>query len=216
MSASVEPARPRDQVAAPLVDRSDRSANIGRLLAVGLVLLAIVGMFLVLPERLVQPLTLALLAVLSMLGVFFIFALAIGFVKLTARTNSETFARAFVDGLEHGTVVTDWDGRIVYANQAYGKLTGVEDGKAVETVERVFARSDEASEIVYRMNQSVRAGTPVTQEFRMVQDVRALNSDDPDRADFKTPHWYRVTGRQMTLPGAGPRLYGVGNQRRHE
>ncbi len=61
---------PQSPNTAPLLDRTDRGGNIGRLLMVGLVLLGIVGAFLVVPERYAETMTLTLLAVLSMLGVF--------------------------------------------------------------------------------------------------------------------------------------------------
>ncbi len=188
---------PEFTVSTPLVDRTDRGDNIGRLLLVGLGLLGLVGLFSILPDATAQRVTLIMLGILSMIGVFFIFALAIGFVNLSSRTRGEGFARAFVDGLNHGAVVTDWEGRIVYANQAYGEITGAETSRDVATVERVFSRSDEASEIVYRMNQKVRTGTAATQEFRMVQDVRDLNVGGQNR----TPHWYRVNTRTMSHKG---------------
>ncbi|MEM8750271.1 MAG: hypothetical protein AAGF28_08205 [Pseudomonadota bacterium] len=147
------PAQPSNVETSPLIDRTDRGGNIGRLLLVGLGLLGIVGLFSVLPDERAQQITLVLLALLSMIGVFFLFAMAIGFVHLTSRTRGEGFARAFVDGLGHGAVVTDWEGRIVYANRAYGELTGAENARDVATIERVFSKSDEASEIVYRLNQ---------------------------------------------------------------
>lgn len=181
-----------------MIHRTDKGGNIGRLMLVGLGLLGLVGLFSVLPDRqLSQQLTLILLAVLSMIGVFFLFALAIGFVNLTSKTQGEGFARAFVDGLSHGAVVTDWEGRIVYANRAYGELTGAESGRDVATIERVFSRSDEASEIVYRMNQKVRNGSAAAQEFRMVQDIRDLNAGGENHA----PHWYRITTRTMLHKG---------------
>lgn len=211
----------KGEKSSPVVDRVNRGANISRLLIVGLALLTVVCVFLFLPESLLQPMTLGLLAFLAMLGVFFIFAIAIGFVKLTAKTNSETFARAFVDGLEQGTIVTDWNGRVVYANGAYAELTGLSDGRMVETVERIFARSDEASEIVYRMNQTVRAGNAVTQEFRLVKDVRALNDTGRNRAEWLQPHWYRVSARQMKVPNQRRALIvwevaDVTGERRHQ
>ena len=106
-----------------------------------------------------------------MIGVFFLLTLAIGFINLSSRNRGDGFARAFVDGLAHGAVVTDWEGRIVYANKAYGLLTGAEAARDVATVERVLSRSDEASETVYRMNQQVRNGESVTQEFRLGQPI---------------------------------------------
>ncbi len=184
----------------PLIDRTESGGPIGRLLFVGMVLLGLVGLFSILPLEMAQKVTLGLLAILSMLGVFFLFSLAIGFVHLSSRTKGEGFARAFVDGLSHGAVVTDWGGRIVYANRAYGEITGVESARETATVERVFSRSDEASEIVYRMNQKVRNGSPATQEFRMAQDVRDLNAGGAGSAN-PMPHWYRVNTRTLAHKG---------------
>ena len=184
----------------PLIDRTERGGNIGRLLVVGLILLGLVGLFSILPMEMAQKVTLGLLAVLSMIGVFFLFSLAIGFVHLSSRTKGEGFARAFVDGLSHGAVVTDWEGRIVYANRAYGEITGAETARDTATVERVFSRSDEASEIVYRMNQKVRSGSPATQEFRMIQDVRDLNAGGGGSLN-PMPHWYRVNTRTLIHKG---------------
>ena len=159
---------------APLIDRADRGGNIGRLLLVGLVLLGLVGLFAVLPEERAKQATLALLTFLSMIGVFFLFTVAIGFVHLSSRNKSEGFARAFVDGLGHGAVVTDWEGRIVYANRSYGETTGAETPPDVATVERVFSGSEDASEIVYRMNQKVRSRkAPSIQTTMVMSDCEA-------------------------------------------
>ena len=183
----------------PLIDRAERGGNIGRLLLVGLLLLGMVGLFTILPEAMAKQVTLALLAFLSMIGVFFLFTAAIGFVHLSSRNKGDGFARAFVDGLNHGAVVTDWEGRIVYANHAYGELTGAESARDVATVERAFSSSDEASEIVYRMNQRVRNGEADTREFRMIQDVRHIHSSGGGNA-AQSPHWYRISTRTLAHP----------------
>jgi len=177
----------------PLIDRAEKDGHIGRLLLVGLGFLGIVGLFLVLPKQQAQQVTLWLLAILSMIGVFFLLTLAIGFINLSSRSRGDGFARAFVDGLAHGAVVTDWEGRIVYTNKAYGLLTGAESARDVATVERVLSRSDEASETVYRMNQRVRKGESATQEFRLAQPISDLHRGTSSH----DPHWYRVTSRPL-------------------
>ncbi|MGI9356472.1 MAG: cell cycle histidine kinase CckA [Rhizobiaceae bacterium] len=180
----------------PLIDRAEKGGHIGRLLLVGLGFLGIVGLFLVMPDKTAQMVTLWMLAILSMIGVFFLLTLAIGFINLSSRNRGDGFARAFVDGLAHGAVVTDWEGRIVYANKAYGVLTGAETARNVATVERVLSRSDEASEIVYRLNRKVRAGEAVTQEFRLARPVADLHRG----ASNHDPHWYRVASRPLKHP----------------
>ncbi|MEP0945009.1 MAG: ATP-binding protein [Rhizobiaceae bacterium] len=197
----VTPPKPPVTGKTPLIDRAERGGNIGRLLLVGLLLLGLVGLFTILPEAMAKQVTLALLAFLSMIGVFFLFTVAIGFVHLSSRNKGDGFARAFVDGLNHGAVVTDWEGRIVYANHAYGELTGAESARDVATVERAFSSSDEASEIVYRMNQRVRSGDSDTQEFRMIQDVGQINAGSGvGGMGSHNPHWYRISTRPLVHP----------------
>ncbi|MEM1038255.1 MAG: ATP-binding protein [Pseudomonadota bacterium] len=181
----------------PLIDRSEASGGLGRLLLVGLLLLGLAGLFLLLPRAYAQPVTVAILVVLAILGVFFLLALAIGFVHVTAKTKGDAFSRAFVDGLDHGALVTDWEGRIVYANRAYGDMTGAESVRDVSTLERVLSGADEASEIVYRMNQRVRAGETHSQEFRLVHSLPDLQNGTQTTA----PHWYRLSSR--LLPHSG-------------
>lgn len=181
----------------PLIDRAEKGGHLGRLLVVGLVLLGLVGVFLVLPEKRAAQVTLWMLAILSMVGVFFLLTLAIGFVSLSSRSRGEGFSRAFVDGLDRGAIVTDWEGRVVYANSAYGEITGAKTARDVATIERVFSRSDEASEIVYRMNQQVRSGLAVTQEFRTVQDLRDMLAG----SSASSPRWYRVSARPLQHTG---------------
>ena len=176
---------------APLIDRAERVNSVTRLLIVGLVLLGIMGLFTILPDQLARQVTLVILGILAMIGVFFVFSLAIGWVHLSSRTRGDTFAKSFLDGLSHGAVVIDWNGRIVYAKHANGEMTGATKASEVATVERVFAHSDEASEIVYRMNQRVRAGETVTEEFRMIRDVRERG----EAGDSFAPRWYRLTVR---------------------
>ncbi|EFL90407.1 sensor kinase [Ahrensia sp. R2A130] len=176
---------------APLIDRAERVNSVTRLLVVGLVLLGFMGLFTILPDEMARRATLIILGLLAMVGVFFVFSLAIGWVHLSSRTRGDTFAKSFLDGLSHGAVVIDWNGRIVYANHSYGDMTGATKASDVATVERVFAHSDEASEIVYRMNQKVRAGETVTEEFRMIRDIR----DRDASGEAFAPRWYRLTVR---------------------
>ncbi|MEN0041167.1 MAG: PAS domain-containing protein, partial [Pseudomonadota bacterium] len=178
---------------APLLDRAERVNSVTRLLIVGLVLLGIMGLFTILPNELARQATLVILGILAMVGVFFVLSLAIGWVHLSSRSRGDTFAKAFLDGLSHGAVAIDWNGRIVYANHAYGEMTGATKASELATVERVFAHSDEASEIVYRMNQRVRAGETVTEEFRMICDVR----DRANSGEVLSPRWYRLTVRRQ-------------------
>ena len=67
------------------IDRSERPGYVGLLLALGAVFVAaFAGLSFVSNEQ-AQPLILGLLAVLAMIGVFFVFAVAIGAVRFAGR-----------------------------------------------------------------------------------------------------------------------------------
>ena len=72
---------------------------------------------------------------------------AIGFLKPVRRGLGEAnpLASAFVDTLEDGALITDLDGRLVYANKSYADLTGAENAAEIRVVERVFSSDPEAS-----------------------------------------------------------------------
>lgn len=197
-TVELEPVLARDpEDAEAMIDKSSETSKSGRLLLVGLALVGVVGMFLVLPQEFVIPITVALLVLLAVIGVFFLFAAAIGFVHVSSATRSEDFARAFLDGLTRGALVTDHDGRIVYANRSYGDLTGADSPRSVATIDRVFSFSDDASEIVYQMNRQVRDGETVHREFRVPHGIG--NAAMPD--NLSDPHWYRLSVRPMKQSG---------------
>ena len=79
---------------------------------------------------------LAFLAVLATVGVFSLFALAAGILRLSPTESANPLIKAVVDGAFDGIVVTDKDGRVVYANAAYLDLTEASDANDLRPVGR--------------------------------------------------------------------------------
>ncbi|SOR29885.1 protein of unknown function [Methylorubrum extorquens] len=101
------------------IDRSERPGRVGLLLMLaGLLVGAVVGLSFVANEQ-AQPLILALLALLAMAGVFFLFALAIGALQLAGPASRDDITRAIVDAAPEGKLVVEDNGRMIYANEAY-------------------------------------------------------------------------------------------------
>src|SRR5262249_35074547 len=71
----------------------------------------------------------ALLAVLASIGVFSLFALAGGMLRLRAAHRGSPLIKAVLDGAPEAVVVTANDGRVLYANPAYLDLTEASDAK---------------------------------------------------------------------------------------
>ena len=114
------------------------------------------------------PYILALLAFLAMAGVFSLFAMATGILRLTGKeTAGNPMLKAVVDEAADGLLVTDPRGRVIYANAAYLDLADGKDERDVRPVERVFIGDPDVSEAVYRLLKAAREGRRAQEEVRV-------------------------------------------------
>jgi two-component system, cell cycle sensor histidine kinase and response regulator CckA len=151
----------------------DRSAGTDRggsvilvLLVAGLVVAAATGIV-VFGRGKSDLYILAFLAVLATVGVFSLFALACGILRLSATSAVSPLIRSVIDGAFDGIVVTDVDGRVVYANAAYLDLINASDADDMRPVERVFIGDADASEAIYRLLKAAREGKRLQEEVRV-------------------------------------------------
>ncbi len=96
----------------PAEDRSARDGSIGLLvlLALGLALAAVALALLTREEA--EPFVLAILAGLSVIGVFALFAGAVGILHFGERAARNDVTRALVDNLPDGALITSSGGTI--------------------------------------------------------------------------------------------------------
>jgi two-component system, cell cycle sensor histidine kinase and response regulator CckA len=175
----------------PMISRPERSGNIGLLIGLALLLVGAAAAFAVMDREVAQPFILALLGILAVIGVFCLFAGAIGFLRLSARPGeANPLASAFVDTLADGALITDLEGRLVYANKAYGDLTGAESAADIRVVERVFSADPEAADAIFRLSQAMRDGRKAQEEIRMPFTL--------GRAEGSA-RWYRVSIRPLQV-----------------
>ena len=151
----------------------DRSAGAGRTGSVILVLLVaaiLVGAaagFVVLGRGSAEPYILVFLAVLATVGVFSLFALASGILRLQAAGPANPLIKTVVDEAFDGILVTDAEGRVIYANAAYLDLIDAADANEMRPVERVFIGDADASEAIYRLLKAAREGKRLQEEVRV-------------------------------------------------
>jgi two-component system cell cycle sensor histidine kinase/response regulator CckA len=113
-----------------------------------------------------EPYILAFLAVLATVGVFSLFALSCGILRVSAGT-SHPLIKSVVDNAFDGIVVTGSDGQVVYANAAYLDLTDASDSNDMRPVERAFIGDADASEAIYRLLKAARDGKRLQEEVRV-------------------------------------------------
>jgi two-component system, cell cycle sensor histidine kinase and response regulator CckA len=114
-----------------------------------------------------EPYILAFLAVLATVGVFSLFALACGILRVSAAGSGHPVIKSVVDNAVDGIVVTGSDGHVVYANAAYLDLTDASDPNDMRPVERAFIGDADASEAIYRLLKAARDGKRLQEEVRV-------------------------------------------------
>lgn len=178
----------------PLIDRTGSAGGVRRLLFLGGFLFVFAATLALFGHAYGTIVLLSIFALLSVLGLFAVFAFALGLVTLTTRRTDDGMSRQFLDEHPVGTLITDHKGRIVYANRAYGLATGASEAGAVKTLERLLAREVEASEAIYRLANSARDGQWDEEEFRLSRNLVEGGSG---------PCWYRASVRPLERkPGA--------------
>jgi two-component system cell cycle sensor histidine kinase/response regulator CckA len=180
-----DPSRPDEEA---VIDRSERTGNVGLLVALALALSATGAAFALLDRNAAEPYVLGLLGLLGVVGVFSLFAGAIGLIRFGQRTDRQELSRRFLDSADDGVVVTDPQGRIVYANAAYARLIQAESAADVRTVDRVFSVDPEATESLFRLAAAAREGRRSQEEIRVARPLG--RAEGPAR-------WYRIRVRPI-------------------
>jgi two-component system cell cycle sensor histidine kinase/response regulator CckA len=176
-----------DQPISAAIDRTERAGSPVLILVFAACLVATVAAFSLLPQDEAASLVIGLLALLAVVGIFGLFAYAVGFLQFAGQTARNDLTKLVCDSGPEGFIATDMDGKILYANEAYLMLTGARDARALKPVERLFSGSPEMSEAIYRLAQAAREGKRSTEELRLSPPL----NDDGDVA------WYRIRVRPL-------------------
>lgn len=178
-----------DNYPEPVVARPSSSAPLIRVIVLALIFIGVAVAFSMMGDAMPSDMILLFLGVLAVFGVFSLFALAAGLFGFMAGEEKRTLPHAVVDSLPYGAVVTDRDGKIVYANARYAELSKAVAKGVPVGVPRLFASQPEASEAVYRLSRGARDGRTVLEDFRL---ARGGGKDGRGGA-----HWYRVGVRPL-------------------
>ncbi len=179
----------------PVEDQSGREGGIGLLvlLAIGLAMAAVALAMLNRDEA--EPFVLAILAGLSVIGVFALFAGAVGILRFGERAARNDITKALVDNLPQGALVTTSRGKTVYANEAYNRVVGAAEGAGAITVERAFSGNPRVAEQIFRLTRAARRGGSWEEEF-------SLGDDASSGEDGAGTRWLRISVRQIPVrPG---------------
>ncbi|MDR3463599.1 MAG: ATP-binding protein [Beijerinckiaceae bacterium] len=182
-----------DQVTSAAFHRTERSGSPALVLIFAALLVAAAVAFSILPRDEAGTLILCLLAALAVVGIFALFAYAVGIFQFAGRAVKNDMTRLICDSGPEGLLVTEAGGKFIYANETYLQLAQAQGASDLRGVERLFSGSPEVSEAVYRLAQAARDGKRATEELRL---------SPPLAGAVGTVGWYRVRVRPLALPSA--------------
>src|SRR5215212_5738604 len=151
----------------PAVQEPVRRGSIVLVLLVAAALVAAAVVLMTLGRAKAEPYILGLLAVLSMVGLFNLFAFAAGMIRFADRAADDPVIGRIADYAYDGLAVTDPRGHVVYSNAAYLAVTGAASALDVRPVERVFIGNPDVSEAVFRLLKAAREGKRQQEEVRI-------------------------------------------------
>ncbi|HUC48227.1 MAG TPA: PAS domain-containing protein [Xanthobacteraceae bacterium] len=167
------------------MSQAARGGSIMLVLLVAIVLVAAASGIVMVGRGHAEPYILAFLAVLATVGIFSLFAMACGILRVSVAGFSHALLKSVVDNSFDGIVVTGSDGQVLYANAAYLDLTEAADANDMRPVERAFIGDAEASEAIYRLLKAAKDGK------RLQEEVRVAGSKG------RPPRWLRFRIRPL-------------------
>ena len=162
--------------------------RVGALAAFFIVAAIVVSVF---GERIPSDYVMVFLGLLAVLGVFCLFALAAGLIRVATDEDAHTLPRAVIDSLPFGAVVADRDGRIAYANSQYGQFPGALSNGVPVGIPRLFASQPEVGEAIYRLSRAARDGRSASEDMRLIGGLAGHGAAE------NHPVWYRVGVRAL-------------------
>ena len=134
----------------------------------------------------------ALLVVLcgfSALGVAGLVAVVLGFLQFAGGDPVGSWADRFLDGDADGLLYTDAAGQVMYANAAYGALTGADAPELLRLPDRVFGTEANAADTIYQLLRQVAAGQTADAEVRLSRGAAGEGG----------ARWYHLIARPLQL-----------------
>jgi len=181
---------------APVSDTPRKEGSIGLVMLLAAAFIAIALALALMGREDARPLVLGLLALLAVIGVFSLFAAAVGLIRFSDRRPADSFGQVISQDIPEGMLITGKGGRIVYANDAYKRLTDAERDADIRGVERAFAGDADASEAMFRLSRAAAAGRRAEEEIRIERPAAGAGMSDDRRAT-----WYRIRVLPLTPRG---------------
>lgn len=178
----------------PLVEPSRAATPMAGLFIIGIAALGAAIVMFFFRAQVDESMLLVLLGVFAIAGVFYMFASVTGFVHFGSGKNADHPGIDYLNSLSDGVCILDSKQTVIYANAAYGTLTGISNPADAQAPEQVLSKLDGASNALYRLSNALGRGEGSEEEFRVTQ---------PIVGEAGTPAWYRASARLMRIGDGG-------------
>ncbi|WP_246317122.1 hybrid sensor histidine kinase/response regulator [Hyphomicrobium methylovorum] len=112
-----------------------------------------------------EPLLLTIIAVLAMLGMFLLFGVAAGHIRVGPRVAPGDLLKAAADSAAEPQIIAHDDGTVVYANAAMERMFGRHEVGPFAALESTMNTDPEAAQALYRLMRAAERGEAHTEEI---------------------------------------------------
>ena len=137
-----------------------------------------------------EPLLLTILGVLAMLGMFMLFGITAGHVRIGSRMPAGDILKAALDASDEPALVASPGGYVHYWNAAHDAMFGSSESGPLAALEALFGGDPEASQAFFRLSRAAERGEVRREEIRL-----KVTPHTPRR-----PTWLRVSVRPFPSP----------------
>ena len=173
------------------------SANTGLLTGFLVVLALSAATLALLSAQSVAPIVLTAMAILAMLGVFFVFGLVAGHIRISQRIEEGDIIRSVAERLDDGVFLTTPTARVICGNRAAGRLLGRDGLGDLNSLEHAVASSPGGAESLFRLCRAAARGQTRTEDIEIRRGSGPLGE--------VATRWLRVSVKPfgyVDVPGA--------------
>ncbi|MGL4395781.1 MAG: response regulator [Hyphomicrobium sp.] len=138
-----------------------------------------------------EPLSMTLISVLAMLGLFLLFGIAAGHIRIGARLPEGDLIKAAIDAIDDPVIVSNGSGTAQYWNHAHEAMFGASEDGPLPALERAFGGEPEAGQAFFRLMRAAERGETRREDIKL-----RISSGNTGR-----PAWMRISVRPFASPG---------------
>ena len=134
-----------------------------------------------------EPLLLTIIALFAMLGMFLLFGIAAGHIRVGARITAADVLKAAADASDEPQIIAHSDGTVIYANAAAETTFGRHEAGALSAIEAVVSGDPEAVQALFRLTRAAERGEAWSDDLRLRSGTTS-----------RRPPWVRISVKPMS------------------